>query len=305
MKLHNLRDFVTIAKSGGIRAAARQLNLSQPALSKSISQLEEELGTPLFERTARGSTLNSFGERFLVRAEAAMHELARGREEISQMHGSTGGNVSFAASSVVALSFLTGAMSRFRRRFPHAAVRVHEGTYAVMLRGLRARSLDFAVGPVPMAHISDDLIVEHLFENARCVIGRRGHPLSGAHHLADLLDAEWLTTSAVGPQDDEFREIFTQHGLEPPVSLTRCDSLLALNALLAGTDALAFLPRQWAHSPVTCPVLIKIPIKETIHGPATCLMRPSGMPLTPAAEALADAIRFSAANRENHPLPPG
>src|SRR6266576_3211839 len=105
MKLHNLRDFVTVAKSGGIRAAARQLNLSQPALSKSISQLEDELGTPVFERTARGSTLNSYGERFLVRAEAAMHELTRGREEISQMRGSTGGNVSFAASSVVALSF--------------------------------------------------------------------------------------------------------------------------------------------------------------------------------------------------------
>lgn len=299
MKLHNLRDFVMVAKSGGIRAAARQLNLSQPALSKSISQLEDELGTPLFERSVRGSTLNSFGERFLVRAEAAMQELTRGREEIGQLRGSTGGSVSFAASSVVALSFLTKVMSRFRRRFPDARVQVHEGTYAVMLRGLRERSLDFAVGPVPGMQISDDLIIEHLFDNDRCVIGRRDHPLLGAGNLAALAQAEWVTTSAVGPQDDEFRDIFAQHGLDAPISLTRCESLLALIALLAGTDALAFLPRQWADSNVTRPILSEIPIIEKIAGPTTCLMRPSGMPLTPAAQALADAIRASAANIEN------
>ena len=238
MKLHTLRDFVAVSKSGGIRAAARQLRLSQPALSKSISQLETELGTPLFERTVRGSSLNHYGARFLVRAEAALHELARGRDELQQMRGSTGGNVAFAASSVVALSFLTSAMSRFRRRFPHANVRIHDGTYAVMLSGLRERSLDFAVGPVPTAHISDDLVVEHLFDNSRYVIGRIGHPMRDSTHLKQLLSVEWLTTGAVGPQDDEFREIFEQNGLDAPVSITRCDSLVALIALLAGTDAL-------------------------------------------------------------------
>lgn len=294
VKLHNLRDFVTVAKSGGIRAAARQLNLSQPALSKSISQLEDELGTPLFERSARGSALNTYGARFLIRAEAAMQELTRGREEVTQMRGSTGGSVAFAASSVVSLSFLTSAMSRFRKRFPDAAVRVHEGTYALMLRGLRERSLDFAVGPVPTAGIADDLVIEPLFDNTRCVIGRRDHPLRAAAGLKDLGGAEWLTTSAVGPQDDEFQEIFAQYGLEAPKSLIRCESLIALIALLAGTDALAFLPRQWAESPITSPLVAEIPVADRIHGPTTCLMRPSGMPLTPAAEAMADAIRTSA-----------
>ena len=299
MKLHTLRDFVAVAKSGGIRAAARQLRLSQPALSKSISQLESELGTPLFERTVRGSTLNYYGAHFLIRAESALHELARGRDEIQQMRGSTGGNVSFAASSVVALSFLTSAMSRFRRRYPHANVRIHDGTYGVMLSGLRERSLDFAVGPVPTAHISDDLVVEHLFDNSRCVIGRIGHPLSNSAHLSELLSAEWLTTSAVGPQDDEFREIFEQHGLTSPASITRCDSLVALIALLSGTDALAFLPKQWASSRVTRQILLAFPIEEVVSGPATCLLRPNGLPLTPAAEALADAIRSGAADRDN------
>lgn len=294
MKLHNLRDFVMVAKSGGIRAAARQLNLSQPALSKSISQLEEELGAPLFERSARGSALNTYGARFLVRAEAAMQELTRGQEEISQMRGSTGGSVAMAASSVVSLTFLTNAMSRFRKRFPDAMVKIHEGTYSLMLRGLRERSLDFAVGPVPTAETADDLTIEPLFDNTRCVIGRRNHPLHAASSLAELTAAEWITTSAVGPKDDEFREIFAQHGLVAPRSLVRCNSLIALLALLAETDALALLPRQWAESPITRLVLEEILVADRIPGPTTCLMRPSGMPLTPAAEALADAIRNSA-----------
>ena len=302
MKLHNLRDFVAVARSGGIRAAARELNLSQPALSKSIAQLEEELGTPLFDRSAQGSALNGFGRRFLTRAEAVMQELARGSEEIAQMRGHLGGHVAFAASSVVALSFLADALSRFRRRFPDARVDVLEGTHAVMLRGLQERRLDFAVGPVSTAQLPDGLVVERLFTNTRCVVGRRGHPLMQVGGLAGLARAEWLTTGALGSRDDDFQIVFERYGLEPPRSLTRCESLIALTALLCETDALAILPRQWTESPVLDAILVEVPVWERIDGPATCLTRPSGLPLTPAAEALADAIRVSAAHRDSHGL---
>ncbi|PHR92593.1 MAG: hypothetical protein COA69_07085 [Robiginitomaculum sp.] len=291
MKLHNLRDFIAVARTGGIRAAARELNLSQPAISKSIAQLETELGTPLFERSARGSSLNMYGERFLDRAEAVMQELSRGKEEMLQLRGDTGGNVSISASSVISLAVLTKAISRFRKRFPDAHVNISEGSYSATLRRLRNRNLDFSVGPVPTAEIADDLFVEHLFNNDRCVIGRRGHPLQSATHLGELMSAEWITTSAVGPNDDEYREIFEGQGLAPPTSLIKCESLIALIALLAGTDALAFLPRQWATSELARSILAEIPITEKIPGPSTCLMRPNGLPLTPAAEALADAIR--------------
>ena len=303
MKLHYLRDFVSVARAGGIRAAARKLNLSQPALSKSISQLEDELGTPLFARTTRGSILNAYGERFLVRAEAAMQELARGSDEINQMRGSTGGSVTFAASSVVAMTFLPSAIARFRRRFPNAMVMVRDGTHTLMLHGLSERSLDFAVGPLTSPQVPEDLTVEPLFENTRCVIGRRGHPLAEATSLKSLVEASWLMTSAIGPQDDEFREIFHQNGLVAPESLIRCESLIALLGLLAGTDFLAFVPRQWAMARITEPVLAAIPIRETILSPTTCLIKPRGLPLTPAAEALADAIRNSAMDHARQRMP--
>lgn len=297
MKLHNLRDFVTVADTGGIRAAARQLNLSQPALSKSISQLEHELGTPLFVRSARGSILNTYGERFLIRAKAVMQELARGGDEIRQMRGSTGGSVTFAASSVVAMTFLSSSILRFRRRFPDAMIMIREGPYAMMLQGLHDRSLDFAIGPVVSPQMPDNLMVEPLFENTRRVIGRRGHPLADVEDLKDLTNASWLMTSAIGPQDDEFRDIFNRHGLDAPTSLIRCESLLVLLALLAETDALAFLPRQWATARITEGLLASIPVRQIVASPTTCLITPRGMPLTPAAEALADALRTSAVSQ--------
>lgn len=294
MKLHYLRDFIAVARSGGIRPAARELKLTQPALSKSIQLLEDELGTPLFERSARGSALNAYGQAFLVRAEAVANELSRGREELQQMRGSMSGTVSVAVSSVVSLVFLPAVLKTFRERFPQAEVRVLEGTYPVIVSGLRDGSLDFAIGPLTAPPLADEFNVEELFQNYRCVVGKHNHPLLRARSLAALVDAHWVVTGAVGPRGQEFEEIFRSHGLRVPKNPTRCEALIALLPLLAGSDALAFLPYQWADSDVTSPVLSEIEIREVIPGPSTCLIRRNGLPLTPAADALQTIFRREA-----------
>lgn len=299
MKLHHLRDFIAVAESGGIRSAARDLNLTQPALTKSIQQLEEELETPLFERSARGAALTVYGQAFLVRARAAAQELVRGREELQQMRGSTGGTVSVAVSSVASLLFLPSALQAFRKKYPDADVRVVEGTYPIMLPALRDGSVDFCVGPFPSPPKADEFVIEELFKNYRCVVGRVDHPLRRAKTLAGLVDAHWIVTGAVGPRGQEFEEIFGSHGLPVPKAKTRCESLIALLALLAGSDSLAFLPHQWASAPITRTLLANIKIAESIPGTPTCLVRRSGLPLTPAADALATVFRREAAYYTN------
>lgn len=295
MKFHNLRDFVTVGRMGGIRAAARELNLTQPALSRSIRQLEDELGVPLFERTSKGAALNAFGQAFLARAEAATQELARGREELLQMRGDMGGTVSVAVSSVASLMFLPAVLAAFRKQFSQAQIRIIDGTYPIIQRGLRDGSLDFAVGPLPPQPVGEDFVVEELFANHRCVVGRIDHPLGGARRLKDLGSADWVITGAIGPRGEEFREIFIRYGLPVPSTAIRCESLIALLALLSGTDSLTFLPRQWVESPLMKPLLSRIDIAETVPGPSTCLVRRDGLPLTPVADALANAFRREAA----------
>jgi DNA-binding transcriptional LysR family regulator len=88
----------------------------------------------------------------------------------------------------------------------------------------------------------------------------------------------------------ECEDIFTAHGLPVPRAKIQCESMLALLALIAKSDLLAFLPPQWLESPLTRNALREIRVKEQIDGPGTCVISRSGLPLTPAAEALATAF---------------
>ncbi len=290
MKLHQLRDFIAVARSGSIHQAARDLNAAQPALTKSIRQLEKMLGTPLFERTARGTVLNAFGKRFLARAELATNELNRGKDELEQLLDGKGGHVAMALSGTPSMLFLSNALKTFRRRYPEAQVRIVDGQFPLMLPGLRDGTLDFAMGPFPSQSLSKEFNIEPVFTGTQTVVGRRNHPLCGASSLADLVGAEWILTGAAGPRATEFEQQFRNNGLPIPRADVKCESLLALVSLLSSSDLLAFLPEQWAGSPLTSHALSEIRVRENISAPRICMIRREGLPLTPAAEAFANAL---------------
>jgi DNA-binding transcriptional LysR family regulator len=122
------------------------------------------------------------------------------------------------------------------------------------------------------------------------VVARVKHPLASARSLRQLGDAEWAVTLATGVKTFECEDIFKAHGLKPPRARVQCESMLALLALIAQSDLLAFLPPQWVESPLTRNVLREIRVREVIDGPPTCVIRRTGLPLTPAAEALSSAF---------------
>ena len=99
LKLSALRDFLAVAERGSLRAAARQLGNTQPAISRSIQELERELGLALFERRSTGVTLTPMGEVFLRRASAVNNELQRATDELNQMRGAVNGRLTVAMSS--------------------------------------------------------------------------------------------------------------------------------------------------------------------------------------------------------------
>src|ERR1700727_852324 len=118
MKLHHLRDLLAVVEKGSIRAAAKHLGLGQPALSRSIRDLERELGVPLLERHARGTVMTAMGEHFSHRAGAAYQELRRALDEIQQMQGGVHGTVVACLSSLSHIALLPPALAAFRRRYP-------------------------------------------------------------------------------------------------------------------------------------------------------------------------------------------
>lgn len=294
MKLHHLRDFVAIAHTRSLRAAARSLGLAQPALTRSLRELEAELGAALVERHARGVHLTELGELYLVRAQAAMAELRRGRDEVAQRQGELTGTVALGVSSAACMALMPQVYNAFRKRFPGVRLQIVEGFFRTLGQRLEDGSLDFLVGPRPDRPAGKPFHIELLFENERFVVGRHGHPLNAARCLADLVGAEWLLTGVRDQVGNEFEEVFTDNGLTPPVALTQSDSMIGVASLLSTTDMLAVLPRQWVDSPVLRHVIETISIQERFPGPDIVRITRANLPLTPAAEALSTLMEREA-----------
>jgi LysR family transcriptional regulator, regulator of abg operon len=292
MKLNQFRNVIAIAERGSLRAAARHLGLAQPALSKSVQELEHELGVQLFERRARGMMLTQIGEAFLRRIGNVMADVRRAREEIDQLHGDASGTVTAAMSIVPHLAIVPRLLRPFRARYPKVELRLIEGLYPTVESGLKDGSIDLYVGPPPERRMAPELIVEKLFDNERTIFCRKGHPLAGAISLRDLASAEWLTTSITYNAQEELGALFVRHRLPMPRLALRSQSALTMMVALANSDLLAMVPKQWATFPFIADSLVTINIREPlVQAPPIVMIKRSGLPLTPAAEFLADLVR--------------
>ena len=297
MKLNQLRDVAAIAKQGSLRGAARALGLAQPALTRSVRELEHELGAPLFERARRGMTLTTVGEAFVRRANAILTDVQRAQEEVEQISGGIGGSLVAGLSIAAHIALLPRSLQRFRKRYPDVRLRILEGFFPTLESGLKDGSIDFYMGPRPATPIPEGLLMEKLFDNTRLIICRSGHPLArratpGAPaSLEDLTGAEWVTTSITHLADDELGAFFKKHRLPPPRLVAQTQSALSLIMLLLYSDMLAMLPIQFTQFALVKNAMTSIPVRESLPAPSMVLIRRAGLSLTPAAEYLVDLLR--------------
>lgn len=291
MKLHQLQAALRVAEKGSLRAAARELGLSQPALTHNIGELERELGAALFERRSHGMTPTPVGQLFLRRAKVIASESRRAREEVAQFLGSDQGEVVACLSIVAHLVLLPMALPLFEQRFPRARLRVIEGSFPAVESRLRDGSVDFFIGPAPDTGLSREFALEQLFDNTRAVYARRGHPLAQARSLAELAEARWITTGATDDAEAKLAEVFARHGLPAPRVVAQAESMLSMLMMVMSSDTLAISLRQYAEFPLTRSALQVIAIQEALPAPRVVVIRRTALPLTPAAEHLVDMFR--------------
>jgi len=294
MKLTQLRDLVAIVEHGSLRAAARQLDIAQPLLTRSVRALEKDLGVVLFDRQALGMTLTPAGRVFHQRACVIVNEARRARDELSQVLGEGQGTLVAGLSIMPHAGLLPGALPGFRRRYPNVRLQLIEGLFPDLESRLREGSVDFYMGAAPRLQPAPGLVVEHLFHNTRAVVGRKGHPLSKAGSLKELAGADWATTSIDYDASEDLVRLFGRYELPAPKVALQAGSALSLMVALAQTDLLAMLPRQWGDFPLTADALQVIPVMEVLPAPDIVLIRRPDLPLTPAGEHLVDLMLRSA-----------
>jgi LysR family transcriptional regulator, regulator of abg operon len=294
MRITQLRDFLAVADAGSIRGAARALDVTQPAVTRSIRQLEAEFQVRLLERSGKGVTPTANGRAFLARARAVYREMERMREEQAQFAGISSGSVAFGASPQAMIHLVPRALEQFRREHAYADVRIVDGLAHVLLPQLREGSLDFVIGSRPQGGLDARFTYQPLFTNQIVVGARRGHGLRNAKSLAELVDAQWVIFTPSGWAGAMIPEMFVKNGLRPPKSVVRSDSYLAFLSILAATDMVAPLSRMLLQQPLARPLFEEFKLKERLPEFSIGLFRLADSPFTPAADGMAAAIRAAA-----------
>lgn len=298
MKLTQFRDLLAVVQTGSLRSASRHLGIAQPVITRSIRDLENELGRPLFQRHSKGMSLTPAGETFVRRIKSIQSEINRAKDEVAQLNGEFVGEVSIGLSPLCAVMLLPPAIATFNREFPKAVVKITESLFQPISNNLAEGLLDFWVGPMFLQNVSQRFAVEQLMPHGRRIAARVDHPLQSARRLEELADASWVRPAlAESYAESDLEALFEDLGLAPPMVTAQSSSIQVMLATAAASDLLAIVPKQiFRLMPVThlCAPLPHIP---PLLADPICLVTRQGLPLTPLAEKLSDLMRKSAHNQ--------
>lgn len=290
MRLEQLELLIALAERGSLRAAAVVLNVTQPALSKSLRQLEEELGTSLVWRSAKGVRLTTAGELLASRAVTALRELERGREDIAWHMGQAAGQVTVGLSPATAILFAPGAVQRFGKRWPKVKLCIRDALYPLALRQLRSGELDFMLGPVPASGVGNDLLRQVVYHSQEVIATRHGHPLSNARKLTDLVDAGWIVTGPAQGPGDPMHLHMEARGMAPPNVMLECESFSTLLGIMPTLDVVGIVPRSFLDRHGRRAGLVSLPIEDPLPVTTIYAITRTDAPLTLPAQDLFEAF---------------
>lgn len=224
MELTQLKYFQTVSRLEHFTRAAEELHVSQPSLSKSIANLESELGVSLFDRDRRNVHLNGYGQRLLAHVEKIMAEISETTSELSDMRSGDCGDLHIVSS------FLFDTPSRiapFLRQFyfdhPNIHIHVFYQDTPSMIELLRSRKADFAF--TSGAFEQPDLDEHCLFTYRLGLLAGRAHPLAGRStvRLSELSDFDFLANNSSPDLHDTIYDICAKAGFHPRIAF-ECDN---------------------------------------------------------------------------------
>jgi LysR family transcriptional regulator of abg operon len=288
-----LRDFLAVAKAGSLRGGAQALGISQPAITKSIRQLEDELQMKVLQRSGRGATPTPAGRALLSRARVIQAELTKIDQDLDELRGERRGSVVVGVSPAAAILLVPGAVLHLHRGHSEVRVRLVEGLAHSLMALVRDETLDFSVGRKPTRKPDRAIGFTPLVRVPMIIAARRGHPLCHARSLRELADATWIVFSE--PGGEGFVEAsYRASGLPEPRAAVRCESYASALALMARTNAIGLVVPQLLREPYSVGALQAIRINEPIPPMTFGIFRRADAPLSPAAAAMAQAMTTAA-----------
>lgn len=296
LKLRHMRMVVAIEDHGQISAAAQVMNVSQPAASRMISEIEDILGVQVCERLPRGVRLTPYGAALARRGRAILLEMQQVDREIADLKSGKGGSVAIGAVTAPAIELAVPAIHKIRERYPRIEISVQVETSVVLARELLASRHDFIIARIP-----DDLD-PRLFESRiigiekACLIARRGHPLAdgGVVDLERLAEFDWVFQPGGSLLRQTVQGIFMSRNVRMPDRILSTSSLLLTLVMVAQSDAIAPIAvdvARFVNDENGLAGTIEIlPIAFDINVQPYSLITVRGRTLSPTAQLLHDHI---------------
>ncbi|EEK8740072.1 TPA: LysR family transcriptional regulator [Salmonella enterica subsp. enterica serovar Corvallis] len=294
IRLRHLHTFVAVAQQGTLGRAAETLNLSQPALSKTLNELEQLTGTRLFERGRLGAQLTVPGEQFLTHAVKVLDALNTAGQALNRKEDASADVVRVGELPTAALGILPAAIGRFHQQQKSTSLQVATMNNTMLLAGLKSGEIDLGIGRMSDPELMGGLNYELLFLESLKLVVRPGHPLlQETITLSRVM--EWpVVVSPKGTVPRQNAEALLQsQGCKMPAGCIETLSASLSRQLTVDYDYVWFVPSGAVKEDLRQATLVSLPVPTQSAGEPIGILTRVDIPLSTGAQMLIAAIRKS------------
>ena len=294
LKLRHLQLFAALDEHRNLHRAAASLNMSQPAASKLLGDLEETLGIELFDRHGRGIEPNWYGSLMIRHARMILSELQETGEELNALLAGHSGRVSVGTVMAPAVELVVPVISSLTREHPNLKIAVAVETSAVLAERVHQGVMDFAIGRLPGHFDPTAFEYQEISSEELCFICRAGNPLLQLGRpltAADLSDATWILQPVGTLLRDRVEALFRAEGARLPHRVIESASPVISMAMVAETESITVFARALAQvfTPGGCYTIM--PFNKHFSVEPYGIFWLKDRPLSPGAHTVLSAVR--------------
>ena len=293
LRLRDLNIFLVVATERNMSKAAVQLAISQPAVSKAITEMELMLGVPLLDRGPRGVEPTLFGRALLKRSAAIFDELRQTVTDIDSLLDPTAGEARIGTAGTLATGLVPAVIERLTRQHPRLSFYLVEGAPATLQRELRERNVEILVARALPPIVDEDLELEVLFNERQVVVAGSGSKWARRRKIkiAELLNEPWILPPPGSVPASIVSDAFRAAALKIPRATLSTLSLQVSTSLLAAGRFLTLLPESMVrHAAKYMPIAV-LPVDLPTSVRPVAIVTMKGRSLSPAAKLFMEAVR--------------
>lgn len=293
LKLRELRILMAVIQAESMAKAARQLAISQPAVSRAIADMEHTLEVPLFDRTARGIEPTRYGRALFRRSVAVFDELKQGVQEIAYLSNPEAGELRIGSSASLSEGIVLAVVNRLSRKYPQVVFHVVPGGALALRELLRERRIELGIARLPEAAAEDEVHAEILFEEPLVVVASTANPWVRRRRikLAELVNEPWTWSGPGTMFDTLVVDAFRVSGLEPPRATVYAEAINMRIRLAATGPFLAVIPASPLKFHAEHASIKKLPIELPMTQRSVGIITLKKRTLSPLAQLFIECAR--------------